>query len=261
MDSLRLFLTYVRLNVVNELQYRVNFWTNLLESAISLVIALGGMGVVFSHTDNLAGWRPPQLLALVGVYFLMLGFIHVFVEPSMERLLQEIRLGTLDFMLTKPRDSQFLVSIRRISLWRLVEMVAGVVILVIATVQMQLSISAAQLALFLFMLLLGGVIVYSFWLMLATTAFWFVKVDNILVIFQSAYSAGRWPVNIYPQMMRLLLTFLVPVAFAVTIPAEALVGRLSLQNFLLALALSTGMFTLARWYWRIGARRYSGASA
>ena len=27
---------------------------------------------------------------------------------------------------------------------------------------------------------------------LATFAFWFIKVENILVIFQSMYQAGRW---------------------------------------------------------------------
>ena len=64
------------------------------------------------------------------------------------------------------------------------------------------------------MLLAGGVIVYSFWLILATLSFWFVRVENILVIFQSMYEAGRWPVSLYPGWLRFALTFLVPVAFA-----------------------------------------------
>ena len=46
-------------------------------------------------------------------------------------------------------------------------------------------------------------------------------------LFQSLYDAGRWPIGIYPDWLRAALTFLVPVAFAVTIPSEALLGRLT----------------------------------
>ena len=77
------------------------------------------------------------------------------------------------------------------------------------------------------MLLAGLVIVYSFLLLLATCAFWFVKLENVLVIFQALFgNAGRWPVTIFPPWLRAFLTFVVPVAFAVTVPAQALTGQL-----------------------------------
>ncbi|MDH4271501.1 MAG: ABC-2 family transporter protein, partial [Candidatus Aminicenantes bacterium] len=107
----------------------------------------------------------------------------------------------------------------------------------------------------------GGVIVYSFWLILATTAFWLVRVENILVIFQSVYEAGRWPVNIYPGWLRFALTFFIPVAFAITVPAQALAGRLTGPVLLGAAAFAVVLFTAARIFWRAGIRHYSGASA
>jgi ABC-2 type transport system permease protein len=110
-------------------------------------------------------------------------------------------------------------------------------------------------------LLAGGAIVYSFWLMLATLSFWFVRVDNILVIFQSMYEAGRWPIGIYPPWLRVSLTFIVPVAFATSVPAEALVGRLTLPTLLGVVGLAALMLAVSRWFWGIGVRRYSGASA
>ncbi|MDQ2732772.1 MAG: ABC-2 family transporter protein, partial [Armatimonadota bacterium] len=100
-----------------------------------------------------------------------------------------------------------------------------------------------------------------FWLILATCSFWFVRVENILVIFQSMYEAGRWPIGIYPPWLRASLTFLVPIAFAITVPAEALVGRLSPQTLLGAVLLAVALATGSRWFWRVGVRQYSGASA
>jgi ABC-2 type transport system permease protein len=68
-------------------------------------------------------------------------------------------------------------------------------------------------------------------------------------------------VDIYPNWLRYGLTFLVPVAFAVTVPAQALTGRLSLQTWLGALALTVVLSIVARTIWRIGLKNYSGASA
>jgi len=111
------------------------------------------------------------------------------------------------------------------------------------------------------MLLAGAIIIYSFFLILATLSFWFVRVENILVIFQSMYEAGRWPVSLYPGWLRYGLTFVIPVAFATTVPAEALTGRLGWETMLIAVALALVLFIASRAFWRIGLRHYSGTSA
>ena len=114
---------------------------------------------------------------------------------------------------------------------------------------------------FTLLLLCGGIIVYCFWLMLSSLSFWLVRVENILVIFQSLYEAGRWPISLYPGWLRYGLTFIIPVAFAVTVPAEALTGRLNWPTVIGAAALAAGLFVLSRIIWKAGMRRYSGASA
>jgi viologen exporter family transport system permease protein len=88
-----------------------------------------------------------------------------------------------------------------------------------------------------------------------------VRMDQIVELFQGVYQAGRWPVGIYPQWLRLLLTFLVPVAFAVTVPSSALVGRLNAQTLLLTAVLTVALQLVSRWFWKIGLRNYAGASA
>jgi ABC-2 type transport system permease protein len=256
-----LIWTYFRLGALNELQYRANFWVNLLQSLLALILALGAMAVVFLHTDSLAGWTPTELFILLGIYFLMSGFIRTVIEPSLERFLQDIRQGTLDFVLTKPRDAQLLVSVRKISLWSLIDVGVGAAMVSAGAGRLDQGATPAQILSFLGMLAAGAVTVYSFWMILATFTFWFVKVENILVIFQSMFQAGRWPVSIYPAALRVLLTFFVPVAFAVTVPAEALVGRLTPATLVLAILLAFGIAAVARAFWRYGVRHYSGASA
>jgi ABC-2 type transport system permease protein len=108
---------------------------------------------------------------------------------------------------------------------------------------------------------MGAVILYCFWLMVSASAFWIIRVGEIAELFEGIYSARRWPIGIYPKWLRLGLTFIIPVAFAVTIPAEALINRLTPQTLLGTFGLTILLLVLAGLIWTLGVRNYSGASA
>ncbi len=257
----RLFATFVRVGALNELQYRANLAIQLLESAIRLLSGLAVLALVFTQVDQLHGWSEPELLAVMGVYTVVAGLIGTFIQPNMERLMTDIHMGTLDFVLIKPDDSQVLVSVRVVRIWRLVDVLIGLVILVLAAAQLPGSLGAAGAAAFLVALVLGAAMVYCVWLLITSAAFWVVRVDEIVELFMGIYQSGRWPVTIYPDWLRIGLTFLVPIAFAVTVPAEALTGRLTAETLGFAALFALALLGATRWVWRTALRHYSGASA
>ena len=75
------------------------------------------------------------------------------------------------------------------------------------------------------------------------------------------FQTGRWPIGIYPTWLRLSVTFVVPIAFAVTVPAEAVTSRLDWQTLALAAGFAVVFFAITRWFWRFGLKSYTGASA
>lgn len=261
MRYVRLFAVYFWVSAMSELAYRINFFVQLFQSFLELATAIAGLAVIFSHTNTLGGWRPDEVLGLVGVYILVGGMIRFAIQPGMEQLITSVRKGTLDFILTKPEDAQFLVSVQKMRIWEIIDIMLGFTIMAIALARLGGSVGAWQAAAFSLMLIAGATIVYSFWLILATLSFWLVRVENILTIFQSMYEAGRWPVTLYPGWLKFALTFLVPVAFAVTVPAEALTGRLTPGTALLAVAGAAFLFAASRAFWKTGLRNYTGTSA
>jgi ABC-2 type transport system permease protein len=261
MGPFRLSWLFFRIGALNELQYRANFWLQLLQSAIQLGTGLAVLGLVLSQTPALNGWSQPALLAVMGVHLLMGGVIGALIQPSMERLRQDIRQGTFDFVLTKPEDIQILSSVREIRIWQAVDVLVGLVVLAIAIAQLQEGVGVVDALAFAVALVLGGLMIYSFWLILTTVAFWIVRIDEIAELFEGVYQSGRWPVTIYPEWLRVSLTFLVPIAFAVTVPAQALTKRLTPETLLLALGFSVVALAVSRAFFRIGLRRYSGASS
>lgn len=258
---LRLVWVFLRVGVLNEIQYRVNFFVQILQTLIALATGLVVLSLVFEYADSLNGWSQPELLVVMGVHFLIGGVVKMFIQPNMMRLMDEIGQGTLDYTLTKPENAQLLVSVRELQFWQIVDVLTGLVVLGWGLVSLQASMTAVNMASFLLMLFLGITLMYSFWLMIATVTFWVIRVGNIVLIWQSLYQAGRWPVSIYPGWLRLVLTFLVPVAFAVTIPAETFTGRSSLGLMGFAVGLTAVLFFVANRVWRWGLSNYSGASA
>jgi ABC-2 type transport system permease protein len=261
MNYLRLLIAFFWVGVAGEVAYRVNFFFQLVQSLVSLGVAITGLSVIFSYTSALGGWGQEEILALVGVYLFMGGIIGLIIQPGMEQFIESVRDGTLDFTLTKPEDAQLLVSIRRVNIWSLIDIILGLGVLAFALVRLGEKVGGGEAGEFILMLISGAVIIYSFFLILATLSFWFVRVENFLTIFQSMYEAGRWPVSLYPGWLRYGLTFVIPVAFATTVPAEALTGRLTWVTLLVAIAIAAVLFTISRFFWRVGLRHYSGTSA
>ena len=261
MRSVRLAGTFLRVGILNELQYRVNLVFSLVQSAISVGTSLAVLALVFANTDALGGWTAGELLVVMGVFVLVGGLIRTLIQPNMAQLMSDIQDGTLDFVLTKPADGQLLVSVRRVQLWQSVDVLVGAALIVVATVRLPRAPGVADVLAFLVAMPLGAVAIYCFWLLLTMVAFWVTRVDPIIELFDGMYQAGRWPVSVYPGWLRIGFTVLVPLAFAVTVPASALTGRATGWLLLGSVAFTLALATVTRVLWRYALRRYSGASA
>jgi ABC-2 type transport system permease protein len=260
-NALRISWLYFRVGVMNELQYRVNFLVSLLQSAITLAVALAVLALVYSHTDELNGWTKPELLCVTGIQIFMGGIVKTYIQPNMNRVMDEVHRGTLDYALTKPEDAQVLASVREIRIWQVVDIVSGLIVLGFGLSGIATGVGPGDALAFAVALVFGAVLIYCFWLVIATGAFWVVNMWTAAELFDGIFATGRFPVGIYPGWLRYSVTFLVPVAFAVTVPAEAVTSRLDWETLAFAAVFAVVVFALTRWFWRFGLRRYSGASA
>ncbi len=259
--GIRLVGLHLRLSVMNELQYRANFVIQLIESAVTLGTGLVVLTLIFDRTDTLDGWTRPQLLVVMGVFTIVGGIIGFVIEPNMGRVMTDVRQGTFDYVLTKPVDSQLLSSVREFSVWRLTDVVSGLIVLGWGVTGLDASVGVLDALAFAASLAAGSTLVYCLWLVVTSGAFWFVRMNEVQELFTGLYRAGQYPVTVYPAWLRLSLTYLVPIGFAVTVPSESLTGRLTLERGLITVGFLIVAFAVTRFVWRRGTRRYSGASA
>ena len=81
--------------------------------------------VVFGKRDRVAGWDLDQALVVMGWFLAMKGVLEGAVNPSLASVVEHIRKGTLDLVLLKPVDAQFLVSTAKFAPWHVVDVAAG----------------------------------------------------------------------------------------------------------------------------------------
>jgi len=257
----RLLGVQLRASAATALQYRLEFVTQgalaVFWSGWSLVPVL----VLFGHRPLVAGWSFEEALVVMGWFLLMKGILEGAVNPSLASVVEHIRKGTLDFILLKPADAQFLVSTAKFEPWRAVDLVAALAVFATAFHRLGRWPSPGNVAAALLLLVCAAWTLYSLWILVVSAAFHVVKVDNLSFLFSSIFDAARWPVSVFPGIWRLLFTFVVPLALMTTFPAQALLGRLGLTTALSSVVGSALFAAFARAMWKSSIGRYTSASS
>ncbi len=261
MGWLNLLRVFYRTSIQTDLEYRADFFTRLGASVLGLLTTVGGLSIAFQYTSRIKGWSFTDALVLLAIYYLMDGLIEMIIAPNMREIMNQVREGTLDFVLLKPVSSQFMATFRTLNIWRAANILVGLGLAIYAVGRLALQVGGVNAALFAVTLAAGLAVIYSLWLVLVTLTFWFVRIDNLEQIIWQAFETGRYPVEIYPNWLRLTLTYVIPVVFIITVPASALTGRLELWQGGLAAGIAAASLVGSSLFWRFGLRHYTGASA
>jgi viologen exporter family transport system permease protein len=257
---LRLIALFFRTELQYELEYRANLVLEVVQTVVIIATSVGAILVLFTYTDVMNGWDLGAMLVLLGCFYLVQGFGELVLAPSFEKFMEHVRLGTLDFALLKPVSAQFLVTLRHFRVVQLAQIGLGAVVVTVGLGRVA-TVGPFEALGFAVALACGFVLIYALLLALSTFAFWFVRVDNLMAIYWSFLDAGRFPVDIYPGWLRVTLSSAVPIGVAVTVPAQVIAGRLDPLGLGLLVVGTLAAFALSAWFWRLGLRSYTGASA
>ena len=257
---LRLWWQFVLTDAMLLLEYRANFAFGLARQIASLALTVFGFGVLYQYTDEVAGWSRAEILVLVGVFWTFNALWDMLLDGLTE-VSRDVRTGTMDFVLLRPVSAQFLLSLRRVWLLDGLNALLGVALVAYAgnLAGVRWSISSAALAALLG--LCGLVAIYALRFMLVTCAFWLVSVQNLHDLLHPVFQVGQYPVGFFKGWVRLVLTFVVPVAFATTFPAQALLGTLDGRLVPVGLVLAAATLYASHRFWQFAVRHYTSASS
>jgi ABC-2 type transport system permease protein len=263
MVYLRLIDQFIRASIQEEVSYRANFWINLLHSLLNLATGILGVYVIFGQIETLHGWSFSGTLAVLGVYLTIQALRDLFIGPSLDALAGmdgEVWSGNLDFTLIRPVNIQFLASFRRWHLFALFDLLLGLGVLVFAMGRLNEVLTLTNIAMFLLTLISGAGILYAILLAFSALVFWSPGV-MFMWIFDGIFQLARFPLGLYPGWVRLVLTWIIPVGVITTIPAQALIGGLTINQLSISLLAAMVLILCASLFFKAALRRYASASS
>jgi ABC-2 type transport system permease protein len=198
---------------------------------------------------------------VTGWFTLVQGLLEGAINPSLVNVVEHVRKGTLDFVLLKPADAQFLVSTARFQPSRAIDAVTATIIFVYAFRRLGRVPTATDIALSLLLLGVAIVLLYSLWILTVSAVFYVVRVDNLTYLFTAIFDAARWPSSVFRGVVRFLFTFVVPLTLMTTFPARAMLGSLSAIEVAASIGGAVAFATVSRLVWAGALGRYTSASS
>lgn len=260
MKLLGLFAAVFSLSLRRELTFRADLLFRVLASAVAAAAGLAALGLVYTRTETLGGWRLGEAIVLLGTYQIASGVLATFIEPNLVWFGNQVTSGKLDEVLLKPVSALFLVSLGSVSPLGLTEVATGALVLGMGLCEAGIAPTAWGVAAWLVLLAVALLVTWASRVLVASVALW-APGASLDVVYGAVWQFGRYPVSLYRQPARFVLTWLLPVAFVATVPAAALTRGASPGLLLGALCVALGAVVVVSAVWGAGLRRYTSATS
>ncbi|HKS36203.1 MAG TPA: ABC-2 family transporter protein [Verrucomicrobiae bacterium] len=259
---LGIYALLARNSVVREMTFKTNFLLWIVVELLWFALQLSFIGVMYMHTESIAGWSKWQVVLLMGASHFIQQLFQAFFLVNCTNLSELVRTGKLDFLLMLPVNTRFIVSVRQMDLGAFVNAGTAVAVAVYAAKQLGLSPSAGLVLGFLILCAVGMIIHYSLMFLLATVSFWAVQAQGIVWAYYNLFNIARLPDAAFKGLFKVFFTFAIPMLLVSNVPVKLLVQKLgSPFELLLLLGMALGCLLISEAVWRVSVRRYTSASS
>lgn len=226
---------------------------------LRFIFFLGFLIILVSKTQVLAGYNLPQVL----LFYLTFNFIDAATQMlfrEVYRFRQQVVTGSFDLVLVKPVNSLFRALLGGTDLLDLITLFPFTIFIFFIMSKIS-GITFIGVLFYLLLMLNALFIATSFHIMVLALCILTTEVDHAIMIYRDVISMGRFPIDIYREPLRSLVTFILPVGIMMTYPPKAFLGILSLWSIIIAFVIGFSLFSFSLFLWRYALRRYTSASS
>lgn len=245
---------------IADLEFRANFLARFILDIIWYLAQITTFEVIFQHTDRIGTWDHQQTRVFLGMLFVMDAVYMILFHENLDRMGEHVRKGSLDLLLAKPVNSQFMLSCQRL-------ITSNFGNLAIAIGWLSWSIAGLKdfdIARLLWLLILmpsGLLALYAFRFSFSATAVIFTKNENIQYLWYQLYKLGMRPDSIYFPWLKFMILTVLPVGFVASVPARAILEAPNYLLFVWAPIWSLTLLYLSNRFWNWALKHYTSASS
>lgn len=250
----------LRLNLLKFFTYRADLVSSSIAHTIWASFTIIQMLLLTSKTSYVFGWSRNELLILAAMYNIVYSFFYMFFSRGFNAFSTTIHFGRLDGILTKPIDSQFLLTSLYITYTHAIRLVVGLSFLLYMVIIMHLQITLSLILGFVFSIIFSVMIIYSYWMIVMTLTIWFPKLSNLTDLLYQVNQVSKFPQEIYRGASTYLLLTLFPLTIIIVTPVKLLLQKAFFGDVLVLVLFAWGMLLVSHFFWRYALRFYTSAS-
>lgn len=231
---------------------------------IRLAFFLIFLVAIYKHVPSVAGYS----ILEVAFFFLTFNVVDIVAQLFFRGIYgvgRDIREGDMDFYLIQPINPLFRISSNLIDFLDFLTLLPVLVLIgfILPKILVNLSLTDAfgRTVLYVSLCANGVVIAFCLHVLIASLTISTQQMENTLWLYRDLVSLGRFPVDIYVESVRAILTFAIPIAVMVSYPSKALLGLLSVNKILFAFLLSGALLFVSISIWQTALRRYCSVSS
>jgi ABC-2 type transport system permease protein len=181
--------------------------------------------LIYNSGASFPGWNFHEVLLMQSIFMLSLGLANVLFSNVLWSTMQYIREGSFEVVLLRPLNPLFFLIATNFDTGSFGLLIGGAVMFSIAAAHTGF-VSLAAFLQFLLLFAAGFAVMTGFQMIMAATSFKWVGNSRLPEILDSILTFGKYPVSIFPQSIKTIVTFIIPAGMIGFFPASALLGRL-----------------------------------
>ncbi|MGE5632547.1 MAG: ABC transporter permease [Caulobacteraceae bacterium] len=253
---------FVKYCLVRDMEYRMNLIISFLTIFVAYLSTTLTYNVLFYNIDQIGSWSYNDVLFLVGTAAIVDGFFMSFLFFGLAEIPDMIREGTLDFMVLKPVNSMFILSLNKFDLGTFLSVIIGIVTNIIGIYRMGSTIQPGQVIVYFLLVFNGVAILYSLFFIVKCMSFYFVKVSGLDSLMWGLYEFGRrTPESIYKNFLRFSLIYICPVLVIVNFPAGFYLYKFGAKEVFVSCLITSIFLYIAVSFWKYSLKKYTSASS
>lgn len=246
---------------MSDLEYRMNIALKFFNDLIWYSVQLSVFEALFAYTKSVSGWTLQDTRMFMAVLFATDSIYMILFSENLDKLSDRVRKGDIDMLLTKPANSQFILSFQKMNTAYLLNLCLTLTWLIYSLSHLPGGISISRILTLLILIPCAVALTYSTRFYFSASALILTRADSLNYMWFNLYKLGTRPDSIYPNWLRYILLSFIPVAFFASVPARIVMGSASHWFILLGLCVASIFVYSTVRFWRFALKFYSSASS
>lgn len=251
--------TFIR----TRMEYRGAMMLAWLAQIISYGAMYTAIALILARFGTLGGWAWPEMALLLAFHLLAYAMGASFSFTQFREIEEKVRLGTFDTILVKPVGAWTYLVFSGFNIGYLGHVILAISLMAWALAQVSAGWTTMTALHFIACLVSAAMLIAAIMTMIGATALVWVKSNHLYSIFFGFWELARYPLNIFPLPLQVLMLTFAPLGFLAYVPVAVALGKpvplLGDLAPIAALAAGPLAALLAMAHWRWCLRNYQGA--